>query len=120
MNPKNTFYALTASLLAMLPTPGAAILFDCELNADKTYTCIEISATDSPASNEDQATYGEEYSGYVEQAKQSCQYEEPRVRAGGKSIGGPQLTEARKAARKAYDDCIKDGARELWREHNRP
>ncbi len=97
-----------------------AILLDCEINPDKTYTCIEISDTDSRGTPDDDKSYGEEYSGYVEQAKQSCVYREPRKRATGKAGGSAVRTEELKSARKDYENCISDKARELWRRNNNP
>ena len=105
-------------LSAILPLQTQALLLDCEINADKTYTCIEISDTASRGTPEDGKSYGEEYSGYVEQAKQSCVYEEPRKRAAGKAGGSAVRTEEIKSARKDYEKCISDRARSLWRQNN--
>ena len=112
-------YSLVAGLLyAALPLQTQALLLDCELNADKTYTCIELSDAGSPDSRGDQNSYGEEYGGYVEQAKQSCVYQEPRKRAAGKGTGSAQRTEEIKSARKDYEKCVSDKARALWRQNN--
>jgi len=111
--------SLVAGLLyTTLPLQTQALLLDCEINADKTYTCIELSDAGSPDSPGDQDSYGEEYSGYVEQAKQSCVYREPRKRAAGKGTGSAQRTEEIKSARKDYEKCISDQARALWRQNN--
>ncbi len=113
-------YSLVAGLLyAALPLQAQALLLDCEINADKTYTCIELSdAGAAEKSPGDQGSYGEEYSGYVEQAKQSCVYQEPRKRAAGKGTGSAQRTEEIKSARKDYEKCVSDKARALWRQNN--
>lgn len=114
-------YSLAGGFLsAISPLQVQAILLDCEINPDKTYTCIEISNTGSPGNPEEQASYGDEYNGYVEQAKQSCVYREPRKRATGKGGGSAQRTEELKSARKDYENCISDKARELWRRNNNP
>jgi len=114
-------YSLTAFILAgALPLQTQALLLDCEINPDKTYTCIEISNSDSPNSLEDTQSYGDEYSGYIDEARQSCVYREPRKRAAGKGGGGVQRTEKLKSAREDYEDCISDKARALWRQHNNP
>jgi len=112
--------SLVAGLLyATLPLQTQALLLDCEINADRTYTCIELSDAGSPDSPGDQDSYGEEYSGYVEQAKQSCVYQEPRKRAAGKGTGSAQRTEEIKSARKDYEKCVSDKARALWRQNNK-
>lgn len=112
-------YTLIISLVfAMLPLQANALLLDCEVNADKTYTCIEISGAVTVDAPEDQESYGEEYSSYIDQAKQSCVYKEPRKRTVGKGSGSAQRSEEIKAARRAYDNCIRDKARNLWRLNN--
>lgn len=114
-------YTLIASLiLAAIPFQANALLLDCEINADKTYTCIEISRAVTTDAPDDQESYGEEYSSYFEQAKQSCVYEEPQKRAGGKGSGSAQRSEKIKSARKEYDDCVRDKARTLWLRNNSP
>ena len=114
-------YSLASFILAAaLPLQTQALLLDCEINPDKTYTCIEISNADSPESPEDTQSYGDEYSGYIDEAKRSCVYREPRKRPAGKVGGSAQRTEELKSARKDYENCISDKARALWRQHNSP
>jgi hypothetical protein len=108
-------------MLLSLPLPAAAVLLDCDINAERIYTCVEIgdsAATADPADS--QQTYGEEYRGYIEQAKQRCVYNEPRRRVAGKNTGGALRVEELKSARAEYDQCISETARELWRSNNPP
>ncbi len=110
-------FALT---LLLLPLPAGAILLDCDVNAERIYTCIEIgnsaTSTDNPDSQE---TYSDEYRRYIEQAKEHCVYNEPRRRVSGKNTGALRVEEL-KSAREEYDQCINDTARELWRKSNPP
>jgi hypothetical protein len=119
MKVKNRILRLISFLLLTVPLPVGAILLDCEINADRTYTCIEISASTSRTeAPEGKETYSAEYSRYIEEAKNSCVYEEPRRRLGGKTTGGTLRNEDLKAARAAYEQCISDKARALWRSNN--
>ena len=120
MNRQPVFTLIASFILAAIPLQANALLLDCEINADKTYTCIEISGAVTADAPEDKESYGEEYNRYVNQARQSCVYEEPRKRTVGKGSGGAQRSEMIKAARKDYDDCIRDKARALWRQNNNP
>ncbi len=116
-----SIYILAATLVgSAIPPQANALLLDCDINANKTYTCIEISAPESAGKPIDQDTYGEEYNSYVNQARQSCVYEKPRKRATGKGYSGAQRSEEIKTARKNYDDCVRDKARTLWHQNNSP
>lgn len=116
---KNRTLRLALPLLLGIAFPAHAILLDCEINADRTYTCIEISdATARTETSPGRETYGPEYSGYVEEAKASCVYNEPRRRVAGKNTGAALRSEELKSARAKYEKCITDKARELWRRNN--
>jgi len=107
--------------LLSLPLPAAAVLLDCDINAERIYTCVEIG--DSPAAADtpdNKQAYGEEYRRYIEQAKQQCVYHEPRRRVAGKNTGGALRVEELKSARAEYEQCISETARELWRKKNPP
>ena len=106
--------------LLFLPFPAAAIVLDCDISVERIYTCVEIGRSATEADNaENQETFSEEYRGYIEQAKERCVYNEPRRRVSGKNTGALRVEEL-KSAREAYDQCINDTARELWRNNNPP
>jgi len=107
--------------LLSLPLSARAVLLDCEIDAKGIYTCVEVGASAPSARTQgDAAFYGEEYSRYVEQAKQQCVYNEPRRRTTGKTSGGALRVELLKSAREDYEQCINETARELWRKNNPP
>jgi hypothetical protein len=107
--------------LLTLPLPARAVLLDCEIDARRVYTCIEVGPGGGAAGTPDAApAYGDAYSGYVEQARQQCVYEEPRRRAAGKNTGIALRTEELKVAKRKYGDCIGTTARELWLRDNPP
>jgi hypothetical protein len=107
--------------LLSLPLPAGAVLLDCDINAERIYTCVEIGDSSAAADAADkQQTYGEEYRRYIEQAKQRCVYDEPRRRVAGKNTGGALRVEELKSARAEYEQCISETARELWRTNNPP
>jgi hypothetical protein len=118
MNSKQIYSLVAGLLYATLPLQAQALLLDCEINADRTYTCIEIGDAGSPDTPEGQESYGEKYSSYIEQAKQSCVYHEPRKRTAGKGTGSARRTEEIKSARKDYEKCISDKAWEIWHQNN--
>ena len=120
MNSQPVYTLIVSLVFAVIPLQANALLLDCEINADKTYTCIEISGAVTADTPEDQKSFGEEYSSYFEQAKQSCVYEEPQKRTVGKGSGSAQRSEKIKTARMKYDDCVRDKARILWRQNNSP
>jgi hypothetical protein len=111
-------YILT---LLSLPLPASAVLLDCEVSAERVYTCVEIgdstTAVDTPDGKQ---SYSEEYRQYIEQAQQQCVYKEPRRRVAGKNTGGAIRVEELKSARADYDRCVSESARELWRRNNPP
>lgn len=113
--------------LVYLPLPAAAVLLDCDINADHIYTCVEIGASATVAdpqvrqeSTASPQTYGEEYQRYLEQAQQRCVYNEPRRRSAGKNTGAALRVEELKSARAEYDQCIRETARKIWLENNPP
>ena len=103
-----------------LPMTAPALLLDCEINADKTYTCVEISGVNPPEDSEKRQPGSEDHRSYMEQAKQSCVYREPRKRATGKGGGSALRSEEIKSAREDYEKCISDKAWELWHLNNTP
>lgn len=111
---------VTLAILS-LPNPVRAVLLDCEINAQRIYTCIEVSepatAAQTPGSAEN---YSDEYLSYIEQAKEQCVYNEPRRRAGGKNAGNAFRIEQLKWALKEYEECVSETARELRRKNNPP
>jgi len=107
--------------LLSLPIPAGAVLLDCEINAQRIYTCVEVGESATAAETADGTeTYGDEYRGYIEQAKQQCVYNEPRRRVAGKNTGSALRIEELKSARAEYEQCISKTARELWRKNNPP
>jgi hypothetical protein len=113
--------------LVCLPLPAAAVLLDCDISADRIYTCVEIggSATGAgPQVHQESAAgsqvYGEEYRRYREQAQQRCVYNAPRRRSAGKNTGAALRVEELKSARAEYDQCIRETARKIWLENNPP
>ena len=116
----NIYFAYLPAALLLLPSPATALLLDCEINADKTYTCIELDGKPHDQDNisavlptED----GNALSNYLEQARDQCEYKEPPKRSGNKNSGGTYRVEAIKKARENYDDCVNTHARGLWRKH---
>ena len=107
--------------LLFLPNPARAVLLDCEIDAQRIYTCVEVGGSETAAQSPDGTeAYGDEHSSYIERAKQQCVYNEPRRRASGKNTGGAFRIEQLKKARKEYEQCISETARELWRKDNPP
>jgi hypothetical protein len=108
-------------IILFLPFPAAAILLDCEINAERIYTCVEIGASATAADDaNDKEAYGEEYRRYIEQAKQNCVYSEPRRRTAGKNNTAALRVEELKSAQADYEQCISETARDLWRKNNPP
>jgi hypothetical protein len=107
--------------LLSLPLSSGAVLLDCEIDAQRIYTCVEVSepATSAPKTDETEA-YGDEYRRYLEQAKEQCVYNEPPRRVAGKNTGGALRMEQLKSAREEYEHCVGAKARELWRKNNPP
>jgi hypothetical protein len=107
--------------LLALPIPAGAVLLDCEINAQRIYTCVEVGESATAAETADGTeTYGDEYRPYLEQAKQQCVYRKPRRRVAGKNTGGALRSEELKAARAEYEQCVSETARELWRSNDPP
>lgn len=116
---RNRILQLVALVPLTAPLPAGAILLDCEVNADRVYTCIEISdAATHTAAPEGTETYSAEYSAYIEEAKKSCVYREPRRRVSGKNTSAALRVEELKSARADYEQCIADKARAMWRSNN--
>ena len=108
-------------ILLSLPVTAVAVLLDCEIDAQRIYTCVEVGESATAAQDPDGTeAYGEEYRRYIEQAKQQCVYKEPRRRVAGKNTGGALRTEELKSARNAYEQCVSEKARALWRKNNPP
>jgi hypothetical protein len=108
-------------ILLSLPISAGAVLLDCEIDAQRIYTCVEVGESAIAARQTDDAeAYGDEYRRYLEQAKQQCVYNEPRRRVAGKNTGGALRMEELKSARQEYEQCVSATARELWRKNNPP
>jgi len=108
-------------IILCLPIAAGAVLLDCEIDAQRIYTCVEVGEPATGAGKADNTeAYGDEYRRYLEQAEQQCVYREPRRRVAGKNTGGALRTEELKSAREAYEQCISATARELWRKNNPP
>ncbi len=120
MNPKHINSLVAGFISATFPLTVPALLLDCEINPDKTYTCVEISPTDVPDISREQAPKREDHRRYIEQAKKSCVYREPRKRISNKGGGSALRTEELKSARKDYEKCISEKAWELWHQNNNP
>ncbi len=106
-------------VLLSLPNPVRAVLLDCEINAQRIYTCIEVGDPATAAQTPDGTeSYSDEYRRYIEQAKEQCVYNEPRRRAGGKNTGNAFRIEQLKLARKKHEQCVSETARELWLKNN--
>ena len=60
----------------LLPLQAAAIILDCEVNVDGTYTCIEIHGT--VVTEEARNKAKQEQQKYYQQAQDKCEYREPR------------------------------------------
>lgn len=107
--------------LLSLSRPAGAVLLDCDVNAERIYTCVEIgTSVGDTAPGDNSETYGEEYRRYVEQAEQVCVYNEPRRRVAGKNTGGALRVEELKSARADYEQCISETARGMWRKNKPP
>ena len=107
--------------LLSLPVPAGAVLLDCEIDAQRIYTCVEVGGSATTARTPDGVeTYSDEYRRYIEQARQQCVYNEPRRRVAGKNTGSALRIEELKSARKEYEHCVSETARDLWRRNNPP
>lgn len=109
-HPCSLFTAVAALTVSL---PAAAIIFDCDLNADGTYTCVELQGLDVPETTREEAR--EMQRKYIEQARTQCEYREPRRAMGGRQKSAAHWMEDKKKARKDYEDCIADKANELQR-----
>ena len=118
MSSKQTYSLAAGFVFITLPLKVPALLLDCEINPDKTYTCIEISAPNRPDVSKEQVPKREDHRSYMEEAKQSCVYREPRKRVSSKGGGSALRSEALKSAREDYEKCISDKAWELWHQNN--
>lgn len=102
---------LLTALLVAGALPARAVILDCELNMDGTYTCVEI--RDTRVSPEVREQARESHRAYLEEAQQYCEYQEPRRRMGGRATSGAQRMEDLKRAKREYDRCVADKAEEL-------
>lgn len=102
---------LLAAVLLAGALPARAVILDCEINIDGTYTCIEI--RDTSVSPEVRAKARESQRVYVEQAQEQCEYQEPRRRMGGRATSGAQRQEDLKRAKREYDKCVAEKAEAL-------
>jgi hypothetical protein len=91
--------------------PAGAVILDCEINIDGTYTCIEIRDTSVSPEVREQARETQRV--YVEQAQEQCEYREPRRRMGGRASSGAQRLEDLKRAKREYDQCVAEKAEAL-------
>ncbi len=108
-------------ILLALPITSGAVLLDCEIDAQRIYTCVEVGEPAAAGGKaDDTEAYGDEYRRYLEQAEQQCVYNEPRRRVAGKNTGGALRMEDLKSAREEYEQCVSAKARELWRKNNPP
>ncbi|HFD81518.1 MAG TPA: hypothetical protein ENK05_14190 [Gammaproteobacteria bacterium] len=103
-----------AVLLCALSTPAAAVLLDCDINSDGTYTCIEIKGTTVSPEARQQAR--DRQKAYVEQARGECEYREPRKHPGIKGQSGAHRMEELKRAREKYERCVAERANVLRKE----
>jgi len=98
-------YLLPLSAAALVTAlPVSAIVLDCDININGTYTCVEIGKTS--VSPEARARAQENFRAYIKEAQKKCEYNEPRRRTGGKATNSAQRLEDLKIARKVYDDCV--------------
>jgi hypothetical protein len=88
-----------------------AVILDCEINFDGTYSCVEI--RDTSVSPEARAEAQETQRVYVERAQEHCEYQEPRRRMGGRASSGAQRLEDLKRAKREYDKCVAEKAEAL-------
>ena len=108
-------------ILLSMPITSGAVQLDCEIDAQRIYTCVEVGEPATAAGEADETeAYGDEYRRYLEQAEQQCVYKEPRRRAAGKNTGSALRMEDMKSAREEYEQCVSAKARELWRKNNPP
>ena len=108
-------------ILLSLPVTAGAVLLDCEIDARRIYTCVEVSEPSTAGRKADNTeAYGDEYRRYLKQAEEQCVYNEPRRRVAGKNTGGALRMEELKSAREEYERCVSAKARELWRNNNPP
>lgn len=105
------YFRLFMPILLAVPLPVAGIILDCDINADGTYTCVEIDGTAIPDEVREQAR--ESQRAYIEEARTRCVYEEPRRRSGGKAPTGAKWMEAQKRAKEKYDACIASEAEKI-------
>lgn len=105
------FISLLTVVLLGGALPARAVILDCEINIDGTYTCVEIRDTSVSPEAREQAQ--EEHRVYLEQAQQHCEYEEPRRRMGGRAVSGAQRMEDLKRAKREYDRCVAEKAEAL-------
>ncbi len=103
--------------LSLTPSaPAFAIILDCEHNLDGTYTCVEIgSSAETAAASPAQTEAAEVDRAYIERARESCTFQKPRARAGGKGSTSALKMEAMKSAREDYERCLARKAAELKR-----
>ena len=108
MPPK--FPLLLAGLALAAPLPAHAIILDCDINVDGTYTCVEIHGTVLTEDARQQAREAQRE--YYDQAQDECEYREPRRRPSGKGSSALRM-EDQKRAQAEYEACISRKAEEL-------
>jgi hypothetical protein len=94
----------------LLPLQAAAIILDCEVNVDGTYTCIEIHGT--VVTEEARNKAKQEQQKYYQQAQDKCEYREPRRRPVGKSSSALRMEDL-KRAQAEYEACVARKAEEM-------
>ena len=109
------FPAALACLALLLPLHARAIILDCEVATDGTYTCVEIHGT--VVTEDARKKAKAEQRMYYERALDKCEYKEPRRRSMGKT-GSARLMEERKRAQQEYDACVARKAEEMRKADN--
>jgi len=87
----------------VFPVSSFGIVLDCDLNADSTYTCVEI--TGSPVSPKAGSKAVESQRAYIEQARKDCVREAPPQRPNRKG-GAATRSEDLKQVEKKYQQCV--------------
>lgn len=104
-------------LLMTLSLPTSAILLDCERQPNGQYLCEEVTgpadAADAAAAGTGKAPAAQTpiEQRYIDQAREHCEYREPRRRTG--KASSASMVEDRKLAREAYERCLQSTAAEL-------
>ena len=109
------FSATLACITLLIPLHAQAIILDCEVATDGTYTCVEIHGT--VVTEDARKKAKAEQRMYYERALDKCEYKEPRRRTMGKT-GGARQMEERKRAQDEYDACVARKAEEMRKADN--